>query len=55
MPGDDASIRGATMNAIRAATTNHDDDTSTSLPATVPILNVPDGRGLAGESGTMRG
>ena len=51
MPGDDASIRGATMNAIRPATRNQDDDTRTSLPAIVPILNVPDGRGAGGRVG----
>ncbi len=39
------STRGATTTAIRPATTNQDDDTRTSLPAIVPILNVPGGRG----------
>ncbi len=47
-PGWAASARGATTTAIRAATTNHDDVTSTSLPAIVPILNVPAGRGVGG-------
>src|SRR6478609_3338982 len=41
--------------AIRPATRNHDDATSTSLPATVPILNVPGARTGRSASGTPRG
>lgn len=33
------------MTAMRPATTNQDEETSTSLPAIVPTLNVPGGRG----------
>ena len=43
------------MTAIRPATRNHDEETSTSLPATVPTLKVPGGRGRDGVSGTARG
>jgi hypothetical protein len=34
--------------AISPATRNHDDETSTSLPAIVPILTVPGARGVGG-------
>ena len=47
-PAGPPPTRGATTTAISAATTNQDDVTSTSLPAIVPILNVPGGRGTWG-------
>ena len=49
-PGDTRSTAGAITNAMSAATTNQDDETSTSLPATDPIRNVPGGRGGRGAS-----
>ena len=54
-PGCASSTTGATMTAINPATRNQDEETSTSLPATVPTLSVPGGRGRGGESGTSRG
>ena len=44
-PGETWSTRGAITTAISAATRNHEDETRTSLPATVPTRSVPGGRG----------
>ena len=51
-PGCACSMRGATRTAIRPATTNHVDDTRTSLPASVPIRKVPGGRGAGDDAGS---
>src|SRR3954464_13465027 len=45
-PGATWSTRGATSTAIIAATRNHEPETSTSAPASVPTLIVPAGRGV---------
>ena len=51
-PAAPARSAGATMTAIRPATTNQDDDTRTSTPAIVPIRKVPGGRGAGDGAGS---